>query len=323
MNENEELSPKAKKPIFKVLLIVLACAVGLTAAVAGVGFATNWFGLYGPGTQILQAAANTATAGSFTVRFSSVTDYDAGWLSTDTRTEGTASVVFDPTGRNLTVYAEFTTDGTSCEMGIVDGWYFLRAGRYYSAAHEIDEELDSLFDSMESGEITNWEDIVEELDEVCGIRLSDYLNFDAIQSCLVSYGKSWNNDTWLQENAGYSCSKEDGVTVHQFQPEYYALLKATLEAFRPAFREEADYETVSGVLRDARGTLNGTQATAKFGIENRRLTSLALTVQADGYLGSTSMSLSEIGSTSIDEEALRLKLMQAVNSSTFPSTIFP
>ena len=232
-----------KKGIIATGSIALVLAVVLL-----LGFVTNWFGVVGPAAQIAAAVKNTLTAKNFTV------DYEFSVVSTGEGSEvsrGTAYISIDPKARELTYYSEQVYGGVRQITAVYKGCYILRNGnRVYGYA--IDDELDSFFDSYDEQSSM---DLAEFLDTVINeAELDSQIDCAEFERGLKSYFKDLNNRKWLEEYAGYSVEKEDGVTKHCFSPDLYEFAKRSAGYFKAAFTDRNFYYEMEDAIADLNNT---------------------------------------------------------------------
>lgn len=264
--QEEQLeTPKAKK---RWPLVVLGCACAVLALMIILGMLTNWFGFYGPTTKVILGAKRTVLdAGSFYAVFTAQIDEDS--------VDGALALELDMDKRHLQMYLEATDGNESMEFAIYDGYTISRRDDVYYY-NDISDKLDDFFDSYEDrkDEEFSWEEALENISEDLYDELNDYLNFDKLDKCILTYFRKLNSNSWLKENVGYQKKKADGVTKHCFAPDTYDFLQASLGFFEPAFRTKDDYEEVEQYLRDDREFLEDHTYELEFGIKGGKLVSL-------------------------------------------------
>lgn len=268
--ESTANKPKKSKTLLKVLIAVASVALVLGIFLI-VGFATNWFGATGPAAQIVSAVDNTFSSDNFTADFK-YTYSSRGWNSSEAK--GTAYVSVDADKRELTVYAEVTADKETGVIAIYDGYYIVRSSDRYHC-EDISEQLDKLFDSYDNDDEFSWEDLIDGITRKGTYdEIKDDIDFDELNSCLKAYIRKLNNKTWLEENAGYSVEKSDGVTLHRFEPNIHKFLKASAVEFEDAFIDKELLDNMNENISDLKSASKLTDTELVFGIKNRKLVHL-------------------------------------------------
>ena len=314
MDGKAAMKPKRKsKAKIGILVGVIAavCTLVLFLLVVGAGFATDWFGLTGPGAKLTSAMRKTFGAENLTTSFE-LTFEEAG---ISMKAEGDMQVSFIPDKRELTLYADVEIAGESTVLAIYDGYYIMKTA---TGVHSMDisEELDDFFDDYEEArkEGRSLKDIIEDIDEDAG----DHVNFDELEKGLKKYNKKFNDKRWLKGNAGYSVKREDGTTVHSFDLDIYKFLKASLPFFEKAFRDEDDYEECMDDLQDSKSEMDDCDILLEMGIKGGKLVQMTAQLEdEDGTQMQLDISFSRIGTTRIDTDALEDLLDRSENSSSF------
>lgn len=264
---NNPYGTKKSGTIIKVIIAAASVAL-LLGIFLIIGFAANWFGITKPASQIVSAVENTFNADNFTADFKYTYSSYRGWSS---EVKGKAYISVDPDKRKLTVYAEVTANKESGIIAIYDGCYITESsGKYH--CEDISEQLDKLFDSYEDDEEFSWEDFINGiLGKGAYDELEEDIDFDKLTSCLKEYAKKLNNKKWLEENAGYSVKKNDGVTLHRFEPDIHNFLKASAAEFESAFIDDDLWDEMNDSISDLRSGSKLTNTEIVFGIKSRKL----------------------------------------------------
>lgn len=314
MDGKAAMKPKRKsKAKIGILVGVIAavCTLVLFLLVVGAGFATDWFGLTGPGAKLTSAMKKTFGAENLTTTFEITLEEDGISL----KAEGDMQISFIPDQRELTLYANIEVAGESAELAVYDGYCIMRT---VTGVHSMDisEELDDFFDDYEEArkEGRSLKDIIEDIDEDAG----DHVNFDELEKGLKKYNKKFNDKRWLKENAGYSVKREDGTTVHSFDLDIYKFLKASLPFFEKAFLDEDDYEECMDDLQDSKSEMDDCDILLEMGIKGGKLVQMTAQLEdEDGTQVQLDISFSRIGTTRIDTDALEDLLDRSESSSFF------
>lgn len=310
--------PKLKKAhsIPKKWIVTAASIAAVLAIVLIIGFATNWFGATGPAVQVASAVKNTLTAKNFSVDFEYT--YNA-YREYSNEARGTAYVAFNPEDRELTVYADLIIDGESGVFAIYDGYYIIDAN-HECWGEDISDYLDDLFDGYEEGmeKDGTWEEL---FDTLFPHAPRDVIDFTILDDCITEYVKNLNNKKWLEENAGYSVKKNNGVTQYCLSPDVYDFLKASVVQFEDAFVESSDYDDLYEELRDLRSGSKYTDTEVVFGVKSGKLTEFSFDISGP-YEGLTygdevhiETNFYDIGKTEFDIDELEDMLAEAKENS--------
>ncbi len=234
----EQTPEKKKKRKYKyalwaaILLLILAFVIS--------GFATDWFGLYGPVSKIAIAGAKTFTVQNFTSDFKI--------SSGNFYAEGTLQLNIDPDNETMEAYLEAVSGKTVYIAAIYDSKliygtqkqlfakdigprlqnYFNKSKDKPAKIRSIDDALDLLFDIIP-------EDLQEKINE-------NYLNLEDTKDLLKSLlFTKLNRSSWLKKHAAYKTYKVDGIRYHTFRADKGALLSEVVEHFKTAFVSENLY----------------------------------------------------------------------------------
>lgn len=307
------ITSKKKKSKSPLGLIIAAGVAGVLVVTIIIGLLTNWFGLYGPVSRIAVAANNTINKGNFTIEVTMDND--------GTEVEATFHVDIDVKKRDLTLL--FETEGKdgwtgltyTSYLAIYDGYAIngqvYEDGREEYRKQDISDTLEKVFDAYEDAKDMDLDQLLETLEDEADIDLSDYLNIKAFKKCVKAYGRKLNNNKWLKENAGYTKTKRNGVTLYEFEPNNYKFIRASLECFETAFDDEDDYEDIMDSLKDSKSSINATDLELSFGVKGNKLVELSVQVETKYTTMEAKMEITNIGSTSIDEDFLEDMLDKA------------
>ncbi|MBQ9148932.1 MAG: zinc-ribbon domain-containing protein [Oscillospiraceae bacterium] len=286
---------KVTKSSRGMLIGIGAGALALILLVVIIGAATGWFGLVGPGAQMLSAAEKTLKKGNFTVEFEMSDGYGDY--------EGTALVDIDVKKREVQLYMEMDSDGDEMIIAIYDGYLLTHYVDYdYYYAEKISSELDDIFDAYESARSGDREEIADMLEDM-GLDeddVEDYMDLEELEKSIRNLVKKLNNKSWLQDNAGYSTRKDAGATIHSLEPDVEDLLIAVLEILEPAFQDEDDYEDAVDEVE----YIDDVDVLVEIGIKSGYLVSVDMEYADDWDEMELHAAFTEIGKTKIDEAEL-------------------
>lgn len=281
------------------LLLVVAMVIGILS-IAG-----------GPLVKIGAAAQKTMKAGNFTAEFTVEVD--------GTEVEGIMYADIDAKNRTVSMYTVLENSGAEITIGIYDEQLFTlykMSGYAFGQTQDIEDALDEIFDAYEETGSGDIGELLEKLDELMyeysGEELSDYLDFDELETCLVKFGKAANKEKWLKENAGYSKTKEKGETLYTFAPSAYDLLMASLPYFETAFEDSDLYEDMMDSMEEMEDYLDDEAAMEyTIGVKSGYLSSIMVTLEIDGEEVEIGMKLYDVNKTKLDESELQDMLDEA------------
>lgn len=211
---------------------------------------------------------------------------------------------------DLTIYAE--SDGEFV-FAIYDGYYIYEYYNYYYDYYyydvqDISDEIEIFFDNYASVNQIDWDDLADLLEDTTGEDASDYVDLDQMADCLETFLNKLENKSWLKKNAGYSTKKQDGVTLHIYEPDLNKLASAVLNIFAPCFEDEDLYEYAMEFLDDYEAALEDINITLTLGVRKDYLVSAELKVSGVKIKAS----IDKIGSTRIDLDELEEILEDAM-----------
>lgn len=281
------------------LLLVVALVIGILSMAGG------------PLVKIGAAAAKTVKAGNFTAEYSVEVD--------GTEVEGTVFADIDVKQRTVSMYTVVENDYGDMTLGIYDGQVFMLAdmgGYTYGDCEDIEDVLDEIFDAYEEAGSSDLGELLEQLDELmydyAGEELSDYVDLEELEKCLVAFGKAANKEKWLEANAGYSKSKVKGETLYTFEPSTYDLLVASLPYFETAFEDSDVYDELMEALEEAEDYLDDEAAIEyTIGVKSGYLSSMIITVEIDGEELEAAVKIYDVNKTKLDEKELQDMLDEA------------
>lgn len=292
--------PKNQKTLFLLLGIV-----GGVAAVV-ILLLCLLIGPSGPMEEIALGVKNTMDAGSFTADISATMDGDV--------VDMTVQCQVDMDDREMTLYLEGSGDGDTVEIAIYDG-YMIYNMYDFSYATDIQDELDEAFDAWEENDMEeiSWEELLNSIQDGLYDEAEEYIDFQALDECLVAYLENLNDEDWMETYAGFSEKSKNGMDLYCFQPDLYDLSRENLKTFEPAFRDEELYEEGLESLREIKSELREWETELIFGLDGDELVYLFAQGDVDGDTFEIEVKFEEIGSTEIDMEYLDELLEEAEN----------
>lgn len=218
----------------------------------------------------------------------------------------------DLENEKLNLYLTGEVDGEYGEMALYEGEFVSGSGSRF-ASYDISEEMDIFYELYNDADWDDldWETILNTIEDDLYDEALEYVDFEALNECLVDYYESLNDEEWLVENAGFSEEKEDGVTYYTFDLDLYDFADASLEQFEPVFREEEDFEDLCAGLEEMPNYLNKMDLELIFALDGGDLQSVEIKVAAQGESGSILVEFSDVGSTEIDVDRIEYMLDQA------------
>lgn len=291
---------KGKKVLSrKVWLWIAGGSAALLLVLLLIGLSTEWFGLYGPLTKVAMGTKKLADAGNVTVGFS-VT------APGDTRVEGTLECCWNLEMRDVSADLQLKLNGEDYRFGLVDGHVVWRNDRGKAKSADISEELNDLFDAMESESDLD-ESLAEFLKSVfktAGIH--KMVDVENAVACLKDGFFRWNRTGWLEENAGFTLEKEDDTACYSFEPKTGKLLLEMMRQFEPAFKDHSDYLDVISGLRELKPQLNEDyRIDAKLTLIDGVLSRIDADVDWKETQVSATVRFEEVGTTKVDTTFLR------------------
>lgn len=292
--------PKKHNALIAIVAVVLVIAVLVVGVSAVIGSS--------PFSKIASAAQKLEKAGNATIYLTMDVD--------NMQTELSMQVDFDLDKRDITAYGTMSAYGSEVILAIYDGYVITGmefAGQGYYSCEDISSELDKMYDAYEQGESSsNVRELLDLLDDNFYGELYDVFDPDALESCANRYAKSLLKESWLEENAGYTSSKEDGTTYYTFEPNLYDFVCASMPFFEKAFIDVDDYANVMDEMDDLKSELNMSLLSISFGVRSGYLSNLDFEMDIDGEECSVHAQITEIGKTKFDEEKLADMLESAM-----------
>lgn len=285
------------------LLLVAALVIGLLS-IAG-----------GPLVKIGSAVRKTVKAGNFTA------DYAVEIDGMDV--EGLLYADIDVKQRTVMMHTVIEMDGMEVTLAIYDGYMIGVAsyGGYNSYMYQdIEDQLDEIFDAYEESEDKDLSEVLEQLNdlmyEYSRQDLTDYLDFDELETSLVKFAKAANREKWLKANAGYSKSGKSGETLYTFAPSPYTFLSAFLPYFETVFEDEDIYEDMMDSLDDIGDEMDDLlELECTIGVKSGYLSSISGYMDMNGDEVEFTVRIYDVNKTKLDEDELEDLLSDAKRNS--------
>lgn len=247
-----------------------------------------------------KAAKKTLFAENFTTVFTLEMNDDT--------IDGIINAAIDPDKRELNVYMQLTTRVSDYICGIYNNQFAVctvNSGKIHT--EDITDRVNCFFDALEKDSQPNWELLLDFNSTDLYEQVSQDFDFAVLLDCLKVWVDQLNDADW----AGYSKERENGTTVHRFDPDPYTLICQSLPYFAPAFRNAADYSNLQAYIEDVKYLLMNGKADFSFGIKNRCLESVKFDFGYHNTRISGNFSFIGIGSTIVDTETIAFYIEEA------------
>lgn len=293
----EESHPRRNHRKLKIALSIIAV---LLVVVLLTGWLTNWFGFYGPGAKILNAAKHTLQEGNFTVT-----------VAIDGTQRLNCQVNIDWDRKDLTLLMTKPDGDFLC--AIKDNYLITQKISFGKnpayTAYDITDFLNILFrDSSDEDKSTDWKFILNTLSPGLYDDLNKDIDFDNLEESLRKLLRKTNSNHWLKKNAGFSQSKENGADIYSFEPNTYKLASATLSCFEEAFRNSSAFEAWQKNLDASKDKLQALDYRVDLKVKDDLLTGIDICINQQKTIG---ILFHRFDSTTIDTARLDSMLNQA------------
>ena len=310
----EDVPPAAPvKKSHKGLVIGIVAAVVVVAVVVA-GLLTNWFGLAGgPLDALKDAFLSSANVTDLSADFSASGASDVFPL----RVEGSLRAACDAE-RYMTMlgtasvqaYGETSTlDIALLRDAVIIGTDGSPMRYTLDEAVRVPESSSS--EDMEE-RLEDWKENNPDLFE----ELEEKFDTDKLSDCLKDFLARVNTNDWLKEYTDFAVTTENGEKIYTFKPKLSACLQQLLEALRPAFLSEDDYQEASDSLNQLDSSLNAFLATLRFALKNGALSGAELSLIAEGV--TINLRLFDFGSTTVDADAIQQMYDNATDVDSLP-----
>lgn len=306
---------KPKKKRAWLLPVVLSAAV--LAAVAVVGWLTNWFGLVSPLHGLSKAVARTAAADSYTLRIVQEIENE-NYTNTQKRT---VRQVIDEDEEEVTTYSKMeyevhygnekdTYDRVYTVTNLITndteyGYCEYDDSEEYAYTNELEDYSKKILDQRKSIEDIDWEEFIEQLGWESVLDADEMEDFieDLYKECL-------SDKRWLEKKMGFS---RKGNT-YTFKPDAAVLFEEIIDivnesdAFQRAAQKEIE-EKLTDLLEDLEDNDADLDVELSFTVKGRYLSAIHMLVKGeiDGEEGRMEMdiTLSDVGKTEISKDEIR------------------
>ena len=280
INEQVPAQPPRKS---KKWILWTGIGVGVIAIILVILLLT---GVFGGKNYPQDGAENLIKNGNFTVEVKAMGD------------KITAQVDIDWDREEITLYIE--QDG-ELVVAIYNGYYITYDSWYDEyIIEDYSYEIEEFFDSYEGNEEADWEELVDEIYDLLHVDVEDYVDLDQLSKCMNTLEKKFENKKWLKENAGYTKEKEDGVTLHIYEPDLAELGIAILDIFKPCLKDEDLYDEAIDMLDMYEYLLEEYKLKVTLGVDNGYLVSAEVRFAGLKFKAT----IEDIGSTRIDTDEL-------------------
>ena len=289
----------AKRKTGKIIAAILALVL-VVGAVVGV------MALFGGGP------ADSIGKGAMKVLKSETFNFDVTISEGEFSITMTGTVEFVPEEGILNFYMEGYNKAIDSKItvGMYDYCAFSieeEGGDKWYSYQEFDEDsLEEFFEyylEYSDSDLNKKKDvllILEEIDDLSDGELSEVVDLEILAECITEYVGAHNDKKWLEENAGFSQEKKNGVTYYTYEPDLYDFLEGSLPYFEEALEEEDYYDDTMDALDDSRSELNRINLEITFGVKSGYLTSVLMDVEGLEI----EVTFSEFGKAGLDYDEL-------------------
>lgn len=289
-----------KRKTSRAVIAVILVLVLVAGAVGGILLLGK-----GPADQIGKAAKKVLDSETF--------NFDITIKMGDNSVDLNGTVEFKPEEGIFNFYMEgySEADNSRLKTGIYDGYAFtIVKDEGYDEEYtynEIDEEsMEEFFDyylEYSDSDLNKEKDvllILKEIDDLTEGELSEIVNLEILAECITEYVDAHNDKKWLEENAGFSKEKKDGITYYTYEPDLYDFCDVSLPFFEEAFEEDDVYDNCVDAVEDSRGDLKSVNLEISFGVKSGYLTAILMDVEGV----EVEMLFSDFGKAELDYDEL-------------------
>ncbi len=278
---------KKKSKKLRIALVTLSCLVLVLGILAAI-FLPPWLG---PLTDAYLAGKHTLNQGNFTFHLVYTQDGDT------LQAQGRAAVDMDK--QTITAVYDVTEGSTVTHYVLYQNYLLSRRGEGQWKRQDYSRQVQEIFDTLNSSTEPDLKQLLK--DYYILWLVEGYLDVDKVEQALPDFIFRFNDETWLEENAGYHKEKRDGVTYHCMEVGMMEFLAGALPDFKDAFHDEGVYNKVLSWLEKDR---QDTPMALRLGVKSWELRQL----QIEFGQRSLDLKLSKIGDTKIDTKPLQALL---------------
>ena len=218
----------------------------------------------GPLDELEKAAKNTIYADNFTIMYTLDVDGETA--------DGYINLSIDPDKRTLDMYMTLETKRSDYDCGIYKN-DFVVVSALTNEVYCIDiaDRLDNFFDALDEDGKPDWSVLLDFSETDLHELISQDFNFPVFINCLSEWLDNLNDKDWAEEKAGYSVSKKNGITTHNFRPNPYTLACATIPMFRSSFKDGKQYEQLLDYVDKAKYLFVDGKANFSFQVQDSYL----------------------------------------------------
>lgn len=289
----------AKRKLSGAVIAIILALVLVAGVVAGILLLGK-----GPADKIGKGLKKTLDSEIF--NFEVTVDIDGETMNF----AGTIEIIPEDYVLNMYMDATYTGADETITFGIYDGQAFSIEeddGEKWYSYSEIDEDaMEEFFDYyLEYGDsdLNKKKDvlrILEEIDDLSDGELSEIVDLEVLAKCITEYVGAHNDKKWLEENAGFSQEKKDGVTYYIYEPDLYDFCEGSLPFFEEALDEEDYYDDAMDAIDDSRSELKSLNLEISFGVKSGYLTSILI----EGEGAEIEVTFSDFGKAELDHDEL-------------------
>ncbi len=228
----------------------------------------------GPTEKILDAFVATSNAESLSADFRVTLD---GEMLT-----GEFDMECSVRDKKANIYLDITMQAIPMEIYLMiekDGGYAAvvnpMTGKYIAEKVMDTSEARDFFRSLEQAS-SNRNKFLEEFAANLNEEYDDVLDEEKFVEAMNKLLNKLDKKSTLEEVFDYEKEKEDGVTVHKFQPDLYQLMDTALPILKSAFENKDVYNALKKAMETSKESLQKTEFTVEVGLKGKYLASFVL-----------------------------------------------
>lgn len=275
----------------KALIITVSAAAAVTLAILLV------FLNIGPVDRLEAAAEKTFFADNFTTMFDLTVNGE--------KVDGVINASINRKNRTVDMYMSMETQESNYVCGIYKTDFMVGkevTNDIYSV--DITKRLDSFFNVLENKGTVDWQLLLNIADTDLHSKISEDFDFDKLLQAIGSWLNQLNRKKWAKTNAGYTVSKEGGITTHSFRPDPYTLVSNSIPTFKSSFRENSRYEQLETYTEDAKYLFVTGKTDFNFRVERGYLIGADFEIKYNNTHITGNFSFIGINATIVDTESI-------------------